>query len=210
MHTHIHERERVRNSTHGRQPAPHQPVRYSTHGSQPVPHQPVRYSTHGRQPKLRSRIHTQTREMHTHKHTFTHERVRKSTHGLHTAPRSRIHTPSAIRCTAAIRAPTSHIHTFTRRPQLDARPPPHTHSHACTHSPHDDARPPPHTFTHTHPVRNSTHGRHPTSTSHERSDVIKTLALTATAAPARRFVQEESVEQLFEAAGAFEVISDAP
>ena len=43
-----------------------------------------------------------------------------------------------------------------------------------------------------------------------RSDVIKTLALTATAAPARRFVQEESVEQLFEAAGAFEGISDAP
>ena len=44
----------------------------------------------------------------------------------------------------------------------------------------------------------------------ERSDVIKTLALIATAAPARRFVQEESAEQLFEAAGAFEVISDAP
>ena len=132
--THTFTRERVRNSTHGRQPAPHQPVRKTRRtATNPRAHQPVRYSTHGRQPKLRSRIHTQTREMHTHKHTFTHERVRKSTHGRHNAPRSRMHTVHNS-MHGRHPAPRSHIHAFTHSPHDDARPPPFTHSHTLTQS----------------------------------------------------------------------------
>ena len=111
-----------------------------------------------------------------------HERVRKSTHGRHTAPRSRIHTPSAIRCTAAIRAPRSHIHAFTHSPHDDAPPPPRadiTHSHTLTRRPQLDAQPPPHTHihTHSHAARMTTHGRH-----HTHSHTLTQSATRRTAA----------------------------